>query len=145
LQFYRKRDDRIFLVVLLLGIIHAILNLVPEIKTQYAAIAFFSILRSLKWIVYGEFFVKHWKLEEFGTVFGISNLFVGIFNLLTYCATWLSNVYLDSNYFPVNLTLTILEVFAIGTPMYLYYVFVRRPITVPRKTIAVLYDQPDDE
>lgn len=61
---WRDADHVSFGVVLFLGVTHGALNLAPLAGPQYAAVAVFAVLRTLKWTCYAEFIVKHYPLEH---------------------------------------------------------------------------------
>eukprot|EP01116_Phalansterium_solitarium_P018922 TRINITY_DN515_c0_g1_i4.p1 TRINITY_DN515_c0_g1~~TRINITY_DN515_c0_g1_i4.p1 ORF type:complete len:445 (-),score=128.21 TRINITY_DN515_c0_g1_i4:573-1907(-) len=119
LSFNRQRDYNIFGFVLLLGIAHGILNLLPYLSTQYAAIGVFAILRSLKWSAFSEFIVKHYPLRLMGSLFGISNLLFGCFTLLVYPITVATEELNAGSFFCANLVLTVLEGCMIIMPIFL--------------------------
>lgn len=84
----RHRDDIPFGSVWLLGVLHGVLNAVTAgpsaMRCQYAAIALFAVLRSLKWATVTTFFIKHFPLRHFGVLLGVTNVVIGLFTLLVY-------------------------------------------------------------
>lgn len=128
LNTYRERDHAVFLFTLALCLVHATLNMIPVVATQYAAIAIFAVMRSLKWAAWNDFMQKRYRLEFFGSLFGLANVVVALSGLLIYFFSWLAYQQRASKnqYLLPNAILTAIELLCVAFPLTLYRWHVRR-------------------
>lgn len=73
-----------FFVVWLFGMIYSALNMVPHVEAAYAGVAFYVLLRPLKWATTSEWVIKNFESYNLGRLFAVLNLVVGLVTLLQY-------------------------------------------------------------
>lgn len=127
LNRFRFRDDVIFGTVVVLGLLHAVLNLVPHAVPQYMAVVVFAVMRPLKWSSFNDFIGKHYPLQLLGRLMGFPNLFIGFVGLLLIACTWIVTHRLHDHVFWVAFALTCVEALALGVPLWMWCTRRRNP------------------
>lgn len=125
LQGLRGRFDLNFGLVLAIALLHAALNLIPALGAQYAAVAVFAVVRSLKWSTFAEFLVESYPLAVMGRLMGIGNVVLGLFCLAVFGFFRSARAFDGAYTFP-NATLTAVEGLCLALPFYLHWSARRR-------------------